>query len=230
MTIQEISYLVDLIIALLWQYDNAPILTSIITQKQEWYNTNQTQFWTDWYTNVFNLQTANAFGLTVWAIILGIPLQVLQLPNDGPLFGFASETMTPNDNQNFENGNFSNFNSEEYYLTVEQLRLILRLRYFQLTSRCAIPEINAFLAILFVGQGNVFIVDHLNMSITLYFGFAPDPDVLQAIREFDLIPRASGVLLNYVIDTGSIFGFGSETMTPNTNQNFENGNFIEEFY
>lgn len=229
MTIQIFSYYANLLIAILWQYNEATALNSLVSQKQDWYNTNQEEFWSGWYTNVFNLQTANDFGLTVWSIILGLPLQGTLLPNDGPIFGFGSESMTPNGNQNFDNGNFSTAGDQEYSLTTEQKRLILRLRYFQLTSRAAIPEINAYLKFLFSEKGPIFVLDHLDMSITLYFGFVPDSNILYAIQEFDLIPRESGVKIKYVIDAGAIFGFGSETSMPNRNQNFDNGNFIEEF-
>ena len=79
-TIQEFDYSVDLLKAILWQYNESPNLLSLVTQKQEWYTQNQSEFWSDWYTNVFNLQTANLFGLAVWSIILNVPLYVPYVP------------------------------------------------------------------------------------------------------------------------------------------------------
>ena len=56
-----------------WQYNNAPAITSLIASKQNWFNTNQTQFWLDWVKNVLNIQTANDYGLSIWGILLGVP-------------------------------------------------------------------------------------------------------------------------------------------------------------
>lgn len=66
------DYAVDLLQALLWQYDNAPRLQKLLSLKQEWYNQNHTQFWDDWFTNVYNINTANDFGLTVWGKLLRV--------------------------------------------------------------------------------------------------------------------------------------------------------------
>ena len=66
------DYAADLLQALLWQYDNAPRLQKLLQHKQNWYNANNTSFWTDWFANVFNINTANDFGLTVWGKLLRV--------------------------------------------------------------------------------------------------------------------------------------------------------------
>ena len=83
MKIESYDFSVNLMRALLWQYNDAENLQSVLQQKQDWYTINQTEFWQDWYDNVFNLLTANQFGLNVWAIILGLPLNVTLAPSDG---------------------------------------------------------------------------------------------------------------------------------------------------
>ena len=72
--IQSFDFSVNLLQALLWEYNEASNLQSILTQKQAWYNTNQSNFWNNWIVNVFDMRTANEFGLTVWSIILDLPL------------------------------------------------------------------------------------------------------------------------------------------------------------
>ncbi|WP_059215173.1 DUF2612 domain-containing protein [Escherichia albertii] len=74
--IQEFQFSVDLLRAILWQYNVAENLQGILERKKDWYVINHEQFWSDWYRDVFNMDTANSFGLSVWAIILGIPLVV----------------------------------------------------------------------------------------------------------------------------------------------------------
>ena len=105
-TVQEFDYSVDLLKAILWQYDGAEGMQALLRQKSDWYSLNQAQFWTDWERDVFDLTTANEFGCSVWGVILGIPLS-LSLPGTGgrPVFGFGLN------NRNFERGNFGRLSS-----------------------------------------------------------------------------------------------------------------------
>lgn len=93
-TIQEFDFSVDLLRALLWRHDDAEHLQSILTQKNQWYLENETEFWDNWFTDVFNLQTANDFGCSVWALILGVPLNLIVASNQGPQFGYGALAYT----------------------------------------------------------------------------------------------------------------------------------------
>lgn len=64
----------DLTRSLKWLHNKAPNIQSLVTQKANWYGKYNDQFWENWRTNVYDLRTANAFGLAVWCIILGLPL------------------------------------------------------------------------------------------------------------------------------------------------------------
>ena len=72
--IERFDFSVNVLRSLLWQYNNAPNIQALLQDKQTFYNQAQEQFWQDWLTNVFNLETANEFGLAVWSIILDLPL------------------------------------------------------------------------------------------------------------------------------------------------------------
>ena len=151
MNIQGFDFGVDSKQAILWQYNQATTLLQLLQDKQNWLDLNQTEFWwnpettTDygWYQNVFNLLTANDFGLAVWSIILDVPLFLAGEiePDDNNIFGFNYFTapLTPfNSYLNFgvttdAQSNFSN-RGTEIILTSEQQRFLLRLRYFQLTT------------------------------------------------------------------------------------------------
>jgi len=76
MNIQKFDYSTDVLAANLWQYDNTKNLLGLIKYKQAWLDQNQTLFWEKWYNNVFNLAspTITLFGLSVWSIILNVPL------------------------------------------------------------------------------------------------------------------------------------------------------------
>lgn len=58
---------------ILWQYNNAPALNSLMQSKQDWYNVNHNNFWNDYINNVLKISTANDYGLSIWGSILQIP-------------------------------------------------------------------------------------------------------------------------------------------------------------
>lgn len=58
---------------ILWQYNNAPALNSLMENKQNWYDINNNQYWNDYIKDVLNISTANDYGLSIWGSILQIP-------------------------------------------------------------------------------------------------------------------------------------------------------------
>jgi hypothetical protein len=207
MKIQNFNYSVNLLQAIIWQYDEATNLLSLLNQKQTWYNTNQTQFWTDWYNNVFNLQTANNFGLSVWSYILNIPLFFLEEMESSskPIWGFNAYTSPPtleNSYLNFGRSNFS-IRGSVLSLTTEQQRFLLRLKYFQLSNRVDVTDVNKFLNYLTTTSnigwaGNIYMLDNLNMTVTYQFSISGFPSsLLSIIQQFDVLPRPTGVGIIY---------------------------------
>lgn len=226
--VEVLDYHVDVLRALLWQYNKADRLESILTSKQAWYDENQQAFWESWFTDVFDLRTANAFGCQVWARILGLTLSISTGPTPlgKPTFGFGADSGT-NTYVNFENGNFGQLGSGTSSLTVEQSRLLLRLRYFQLISRCTVPEINRFMSVVFGDLGTVYVQDANDMSFIVYvFDFSPDSDLQFLLDNFDLLPRPATVGSSYIVLARDTFGFGRDDGTENGFQNFENGTFV----
>lgn len=214
MNIQQFDFSVDLLRALLWQYNDAARLEGLLRQKQTWYNTNQTTFWEDWVRDVFDLRTANDFGLAVWAVILNIPLAVASQGDaaDKPIWGFGVYR------EPFTHGNFASISSS--VLTTEQKRLVLRLRYFQLTTDGAVPEINRFFAYLFQPLGPAYVVDGTTMNARYVFGFPLSSELELVLTQYDLLPRPAGVRVDFVIK-GEADGWGFGRY----HESFNQGNF-----
>lgn len=209
--IQEFDFHVDLLRAVLWQYDGAAGLQSLLRSKSDWYEENQEKFWTDWVRDVFNLQTADDFGCSVWGVILGVPLSIGQ-PGTGarPVWGFGVH------NQNFEHGNFGRDSAGVAGLTLEQKRLVLRLRYYQLVSDGSAPFSNMALRDVF---GTGYVLDRLDMTATYVFPTELSSSVRLVLEYYDLLPRPAGVEINILIDPTAVFGFDPFY------QNFNNGGF-----
>jgi hypothetical protein len=356
--IEDFDFSVDLLQNLLWRNDEAATLQALMQAKQDWYAKNHQQFWDDWCTNVFNLDTANEFGLSVWAQILGVPLSLIVAPNQGPQFGFdfpqlltdradANGTWThtgtvtvtagqadpnagtkavlvdftgngggakvglvpiiagipagrvtlsfkaklisgtqgtlasdvggitlgnwpalntstwttvtltttlasaqttfnivsstsstckvaifnpqlkandavSNGRTNFNNGNFG-VSQAGVGLTLDQKRILLKLKYYKLISRCTVPEINERLNAILKPYGSVYVLDSNNMRyITYVFGFQPNSALQFVLENFDVLPRPAAVGVRFIISTRPAFGFGP------FNQNFNNGTFWAE--
>lgn len=186
--IQEFDFSVDLLRSIIWQYDSATNLQSLIEQKQAWYDVNQRDFWQNWIINVYDLRTANDFGLAVWSIILGQSIFTnFPQPTSLVYWGFGA------DNQNFMNGNFASLNGGSSTYTTSTARLLLRLRYFQLTSSGTVPETNRMLKYLFADYGNAYLVDNLDMTQTYMFEFVIPAEISYMLNNTDVLPRPAGV-------------------------------------
>lgn len=216
-TIQEFDYSVDLMKSLLWQYQGAVRLQELIEEKQDWYDINQTAFWTDWQRDVFDLQTANYFGLSVWAIILGQPIIFPNVANPNKEnWGFGSFHV------NFNRGNFASTTGFTYVLSPETARILLKLRYFQLVSSGTVPETNRMLKFVFADYGDAYLIDGHDMTQLYIFTFALPSDLKFLFDNYDVLPRPAGVGSSYRVVVEESWGFGE------FHENFDHGNFSEE--
>lgn len=234
--IQATDFNVNLLQALLWEYNEAEHLEGLLRQKQAWYDANQTEFWANWVRDVFDLKTANEFGLSVWAIILNQRLYVNSgVSNDKPIFGFDTQThgafssafssafatggTGPQYFTNFFDGTFGDTSGGIVGLTLDQRRFLLRMRYFNLTMAPTVPNINKFMAEIFAEEGQVYVLDGNDMTAVYVFTFQPSKALLFVLENFDILPRPAGVEVRIVVTARKSFGFGDY------NDNFENGNF-----
>lgn len=199
--IQEFDFSVDLLRHLTWQYNDAIRLQTLLQRKQDWYDANQRDFWANWYRDVFNLLTANDFGLAVWARILDFPLVADVPPSDSAKVGWGFG----GNRKNYGHGNFKRAEGGTISLTTEQKRLVLRLRYFQLTSNGTIPQINEIMTSLF---GSAYALDGLNMTMTFVFNFVPSSSVQFILQKYDLLPRPAAVKATYLFDPEKKWGYG----------------------
>lgn len=202
MNIQLFDFSINVLKVIPWMADQSPNLRGLLEKYQLWYTAEHTAFWSAWERDVFNLNTANDFGLNVWSIILDLPLYipVEASPKDYPAFGFADFGM------NFDNGNFATDSDYVASLTTEQKRQLLKLRWWQITSSGTIPDINRAMADVF-GSGTAYALDGHDMTISYIFLEDLPDSMFSIIQKFDIVPRPSGVRANYLIQPRRAFGF-----------------------
>lgn len=201
--IQRLSYSVDLMEALLWQHNNAVKLNALSRAKNAWYQENNGDFWTAWVRDVFDMRTANLFGLRVWSIILDLPLNFAVPINTSKSFGFGAF------NANFNRRGFALDSGNSATVDLEDARLLLRLRYLQLICYPSIPEINRILKTVFSDRGGGYALDSLDMGyVTYVFGFTPGSTLASLLFQYDVLPRPAGVGSRILIEGAKKFGFG----------------------
>ena len=176
---------IDLKQCILWQYNNSPKLKALILSKEEWYKNNQAKFWQDWYDKVFNLETANDFGLSVWGEILNFSRNVKT--KDGSL----------------------------HYLTTEQYRLILKGQLLKFNMGATAPEINKWLSVVFAGKGQVYCLDSLDMTaIPIVFRSEPTEEIGWLLGNIDFFPKPAGVGYQIRVIPDTVFGFNGSGLKP----------------
>lgn len=141
--------------SLKWMQNNAPAIQSLIASKAAWYNNYHTQFWAQWTTNVFDIRTANPFGLMIWCIILGVPSDIFGLfpTNNSWAYGanrqnFVYSGMSAVANPNTVGGNFYG-GGNTTVINLNEVRWALQLRYSALVSNGRIEYINRMLKYIF---------------------------------------------------------------------------------
>lgn len=169
----------------LWQYANSPALRTLLQAKSDFYEQNVTQFWNDWFNDVFNINTATDFGLTVWGEILDFPRQIKS--NTGQI----------------------------HFLTTEQYRTILKGQFLKFRMGGSAPQINEWLNVVFGNKGNVYCLDNLNMTaIPFVFETNPSDEILWLLSNVDFLPRPAGVGYEIRVVGGDVFGFNGSGLQP----------------
>jgi len=200
----ELDFNVDLMKSVLWQYEGSPNIKALAQNDQDYINSAHSQFWKDWIRDVFNLKTANRFGLSVWARILDVPLTIRRPQRLTGVFGFGAN------HKNFGNGSFGRATAAEQKVTPETARQILLLRWAQLTMRPTVPNINLALEIAF-GPDVAYVRDNQDMSYAVFlFTQAPNYRVVDILRNLDILPRPSTVGAEWSLAVPDHWGFGQD--------------------
>lgn len=203
MKVQQFDFSLDLMKVIPWKNDSTENLMALMNFKQSWYAKQHQQFWEDWERDVFNLWTANDFGLNVWSIILDLPLYTNNdaSPPSYKAFGFGAF------GRNFGNGNFATDPNLANKLSIEEKRLLLLLRWRCITSDGSMYDINKALKDL--PMLKAYCLDGQDMTITYIFTEAPSPLMMTIIKQYDILPRPSGVKAKLLVQPRKAFGFAN---------------------
>jgi hypothetical protein len=201
------------------QYANSPRLTELILRMNEWIDPRADL--AAFYDMVWNVETAQGFGLDYWGRIVDIG-RTFEIPEGGAEFGF--ETGGILDFQPFDQAPFSNGNvaSNSYTLADEAYRKLILIKAASNIIWASAPNINGILNKLFEGRGRCYYLCLGDMHARYVFEFALLPYEKAILFQSNVLPHPSGVKLDfYETIPEATFGFFENVVL----QPFDNGAF-----
>lgn len=206
------------------QYGNSQRLLQLIENFSAY--VDQTQNLDDFFDLMWNVDTAEGYGLDVWGRIVGVS-RILQIPSTRYL-GFKEQTgitVDPFDQSPFYDGAPL---TDSYFLSDAAYRQLIIAKAASNICDGSIAAINQLLLMLFPGQGNAYVQEGMNpsffgfqesttastfgqdafyddqelyvMTMTYVFEFQPTPVQLAIIQQSGVLPHPTGVTVNLKIN------------------------------
>lgn len=191
------------------QYANSPTILQLIANMSDYLrpDVNFEQF----YNFVWNVDTAQGFGLDIWGKIVGIS-RLLHIPVDSPTFGFENSD-TPPDWSPFNQGTFytGELNSQTYTLPDAGYRILILTKALANIAATTAPSLNRLLQNLFPNRGRAYVVDLGNMAMRYVFEFSLTSVEFAILTQSGALPHPAGVSVDVqIVPTGGNFGFAEQ--------------------
>ena len=181
------------------QYANSPVILQMVQNFANW--TAPGAVLNDFYTLVWNIDTAVGYGLDVWGRIVGVG-RVLKISGDQTYFGFEESTTEVGFNQ--APFYLSGPVTSNYSLSDPAYRQLILAKALANICNGSIPAINQVLINLFGASGNAYVTDNQDMTMTYTFEFTLDPVQSAIVYNSGVLPRPAGVLVTVVESGGDV--------------------------
>jgi hypothetical protein len=184
------------------QYGTSPVLNRLLANYNEYLDPSadiQT-----FYDFVWNVETAQGFGLDIWGKIVGVNRDLI-VDTTQTYFGFDD---TINDYAPFGQAPFySGPTTGSYQLSDEAYRTLIMVKALANISATTIPALNQLLQNLFSGRGRCYVNDLGNMQMRWTFEFYLQPFEVAILTQSGALPRPTGVKAFILQIAQPIFGF-----------------------
>ena len=169
------------------QYASSPVLLSLVDGLN--YAFDRQDDFNNFYDLLWNVDTAEGFGLDVWGRIVGVG-RGLYIP-DSQYLGFSdSDGSNPFGYGVFYGG--GSFTPNYRMTDIVYRRVILAKAALNITDG-SIPAINSIMMALFPDYGNVYVRDNADMTMTFVFGAVPSTIDYAIVTQSGVIPKPAGV-------------------------------------
>lgn len=204
------------------QYDNSATITQLIRNMNE-YIDPRADFDT-FYDFVWNVNTAQGFGLDIWGRIVNVARTLLIQP---PFFnlGFkeAGGAAQPFDQAPWYDGVPPT--SDTYFLSDDAYRQLILVKAVANISSTNAPTLNQLLQNFFASRGRCYVNDLGGMSLRYTFEFELTSYEFAIVTQSGALPRPAGVLSSMFNSELPLFGFSEAGSSAAP---FGEGTFISE--
>lgn len=204
------------------QYANSPTLGALIANMNEYIDprVNMQAF----YDFVWNVDTAQGFGLDIWGKIVGVS-RLLKIPANTKTLGFANTSFPP-DWAPFNQGTFfaGGGGGQAFILPDDIFRTLILTKALANIVATTAASLNQLLRNLFPGRGVCYVLDNGGMSMTFYFEFDISTAEYAILTQSGALPHPAGVQFNVVVIPAGVFGF-AEMGGPS--EPFDQGTFYQ---
>jgi hypothetical protein len=183
---------------ILAQYAGSPKLRGIIETFNETVDTGK--FLDDFYDVLWNIETADTYGLDVWGKIVVVSRLLTVTPSE-KFFGYDEATNTTpviDDPQPFDQAPF--YTGEQQTSTVsltnDAYRKLIMLKAMANITDCTIPNMNKMLMYMFGSSGKAYVRNDGGMVMTYVFEFQLSTVELAIVQSSGALPSPAGVTVN----------------------------------
>ncbi|MGJ8524357.1 hypothetical protein LMG33818_000065 [Halomonadaceae bacterium LMG 33818] len=157
------------------------------------------------YDNVWNINTANTYGLNIWGKILNLS-RVMTYQTAEHWFGFSEALLsyeTANDPTPFDNASFYNDGEDRggsVVLPDAYYRKALMMKAMANITDCTAPSLNRMLMYVFGDSGEAWVEHDGPMQMSYHFAFTPTSVELALIQNSDILPQPAGCRIAYILE------------------------------
>jgi hypothetical protein len=193
------------------QYANSPTLAQLV-RDMDAYIDPRADF-DAFYETVWNVQTAQGFGLDIWGRIVGVSRHIHYPSGELNWLGFKEGTGQPFGQQPFRHDYVGLENI--FTLADNAYRTLILVKAMANISACTAPSINQMLQNLFAGRGRCYALDLGEMEMSYVFEFDLQPYELVIMTNSGVFPHPAAVLINVInVRTQATFGFEGSGLQP----------------
>lgn len=192
------------------QYANSPTIVQLANNMDDYINPDVD--FDAFYDFVWNVETAQGFGLDIWGRIVDIG-RMLTVPGDVSYLGYEEAiSWQPFNQAPLYIGDQS---TQTYRLADDAYRRLILVKALANITDCTSPSLNRLLSHLFAGRGRCYVTDTGNMEFRYVFEFSLEPYELAILTQSGAIPKPAAVLASVLqVDLSSTFGFLEGLMQP----------------
>lgn len=191
------------------QYGSSPTLVQLVKNIDAYID--PTADLDTFYDYVWNVATAQGFGLDIWGRIVGVTRYIktsaLTVPDN---FGFKQADMEPFNTSPMRAGLSV---TDTYALADDAFRKLIYLKALYNITATNAPSLNQLLQNMFADRGRCYVNDLGSMGMRYTFEFDLTTDEITILTQSGTVPRPAGVIAS-VLHGESCFGFSQANMEP----------------